>query len=266
MKGKKYEYFWKKQYLRGGGTFGLASAFHACKKNKKCYNGDVLHRKSFAFTLAEVLITLGIIGVVAAMTIPSLVTKYQKKVLETQFKKAYSVLLNANIMMREDYPSIYEDIMSSDSNVSDKFSEHLDRLIKYIPHSTMCTSHYLKCGGGNGKQYRNFPNTGNIHIDPDSLTTKSIMTNSGILIFMGPWGERGYHVDTNGPDKGPNRAGYDFFSFSIDKNNRVVPYSRIGGCEVPDNGAVYQGFTCAQYAVSNTCESDPSKTYWDCLP
>ena len=39
--------------------------------------------KKCAFTLAEVLITLGIIGVVAAITIPSLVTNYQKHVVET---------------------------------------------------------------------------------------------------------------------------------------------------------------------------------------
>lgn len=36
-------------------------------------------KKNLGFTLAEVLITLGIIGVVAAMTIPMLITNYQKK-------------------------------------------------------------------------------------------------------------------------------------------------------------------------------------------
>ena len=52
--------------------------------------------KSFsAFTLAEVLITLAIIGVVAAVTIPSLVNKYQERVKITKLKKAYSVLMNA---------------------------------------------------------------------------------------------------------------------------------------------------------------------------
>ncbi len=40
-----------------------------------------------AFTLAEVLITLGIIGVVAAMTLPSLVGNYKKKVTVTRLKK-----------------------------------------------------------------------------------------------------------------------------------------------------------------------------------
>lgn len=43
-----------------------------------------------AFTLAEVLITLGIIGVVAAMTLPTLVGEYQKKQCDT----AKEILLN----------------------------------------------------------------------------------------------------------------------------------------------------------------------------
>lgn len=37
--------------------------------------------KNYGFTLAEVLITLGIIGIVAAMTLPAIVSKYQEKVL-----------------------------------------------------------------------------------------------------------------------------------------------------------------------------------------
>lgn len=47
------------------------------------------------FTLAEVLITLGIIGVVAAMTIPSLIADYRKDVTETRLKKFYSIMNQA---------------------------------------------------------------------------------------------------------------------------------------------------------------------------
>ena len=43
-----------------------------------------------AFTLAEVLITLGIIGIVAAMTMPALIENHQSSVLQQRFKKAYS--------------------------------------------------------------------------------------------------------------------------------------------------------------------------------
>lgn len=54
----------------------------------KNYN---LYMKNYSskegFTLAEVLITLGIIGIVAALTIPTLVAKFQEKALVSQFKK-----------------------------------------------------------------------------------------------------------------------------------------------------------------------------------
>lgn len=47
------------------------------------------------FTLAEVLITLGIIGVVAAMTIPNLISTYRKKQIEVQAKVTYSTIQQA---------------------------------------------------------------------------------------------------------------------------------------------------------------------------
>ena len=50
-------------------------------KNNKMY---------FGFTLAEVLITLGIIGVVAAITIPALINNYRAAKLKSQFLKSYS--------------------------------------------------------------------------------------------------------------------------------------------------------------------------------
>ena len=47
------------------------------------------------FTLAEVLVTLGIIGIVAAMTLPALIQNYQKTVIKNQFKKSYNIAQNA---------------------------------------------------------------------------------------------------------------------------------------------------------------------------
>ena len=56
-----------------------------------------------AFTLAEVLITLGIIGVVAAITLPSLTAKYQKQLMINQLKTAYSILSNALTLAKKDH-------------------------------------------------------------------------------------------------------------------------------------------------------------------
>ena len=48
-----------------------------------------------AFTLAEILITLGVIGIVAAITMPTLIQNHKKKVAVTQLKATYSILSQA---------------------------------------------------------------------------------------------------------------------------------------------------------------------------
>ena len=60
-------------------------------------------KKRNAFTLAEVLITLGIIGIVAAMTMPTLIEKHQKKVTATRLKEAYSILSQVTLLAQKDY-------------------------------------------------------------------------------------------------------------------------------------------------------------------
>ena len=49
--------------------------------------------KRTAYNLDEVLITIGIIGVVAAITISGLIKKYQEYVLHNQLKRCYSVFV-----------------------------------------------------------------------------------------------------------------------------------------------------------------------------
>jgi prepilin-type N-terminal cleavage/methylation domain-containing protein len=73
--------------------------------------------KKAAFTLAEVLITLGIIGIVAAMTIPTLMGNYQKKATETRLKATYSILANAVRLVEEEYGTGY-DMTEGLSNLS----------------------------------------------------------------------------------------------------------------------------------------------------
>ncbi len=59
--------------------------------------------RKFGFTLAEILVTLAVIGIVAAMTIPNLVQSYKKKVVETKLAKFYSIMNNAIKLAEVDY-------------------------------------------------------------------------------------------------------------------------------------------------------------------
>lgn len=63
----------------------------------------IINRLFFAFTLSEVLIVLGIIGIVAAMTIPSLIKNIQNTDLSTQIKKNRSILSNTLNSAINDY-------------------------------------------------------------------------------------------------------------------------------------------------------------------
>lgn len=53
------------------------------------------YKKKCAFTMAEILITLGVIGVIAALTIPNLARKWEERAIISKYKKMYATLANA---------------------------------------------------------------------------------------------------------------------------------------------------------------------------
>ena len=73
-------------------------------------------KKRFGFTLAEVLITLGIIGVVAAMTIPTLIQNTSSTKFSAQFKKTLATLNNAAEMAQAHYDASFSTITQTCTN------------------------------------------------------------------------------------------------------------------------------------------------------
>lgn len=94
-----------------------------------------------AFTLAEVLITIGIIGVVAAMTIPNLITKYQKKQTVAKLQKSISVLNQAyKLSLAEEGDPDIDDILNLP--IEKYFSIYW---APYLKQGTYCKT-YKDCG------------------------------------------------------------------------------------------------------------------------
>ena len=123
----------------------------------QCLRPHLPHR--VAFTLAEVLITLGIIGVVAAMTLPTLIAKYQERVLVTSAKKGYSILLNAlnKWNANNDITGEYVTFFTSgeDSDLNKEFSKLLNSINVCVSTSEV----EKKCGGSYDiKQYKKLNN------------------------------------------------------------------------------------------------------------
>ena len=90
----------------------------------------LLTKKKAAFTLAEVLITLGIIGVVAAMTLPAVITNVQKKVVENQLKVFNTTINNAFRMAQVEHGGKFDDWIPSYYSYS--FAEMREWLGEYL--------------------------------------------------------------------------------------------------------------------------------------
>ena len=78
-------------------VYSLFSTHHLFIHPDKVFSRFTSHfsLKSAAFTLAEVLVTLGIIGVVSAMTVPTLMQNYQRQSYVTQLHKTYNEFTQA---------------------------------------------------------------------------------------------------------------------------------------------------------------------------
>ena len=97
-----------------------------------------------AFTLAEVLITLMIIGIVAALTIPSVISNYQQQEFKTGLKKAVSVLneaIQTNIIQEGKTPYEIQDYQSIDGGLAGYLSKHMS-VIKDVNSSVYIATCY----------------------------------------------------------------------------------------------------------------------------
>jgi len=101
--------------------------------------------KRAAFTLAEVLITLAIIGVVATLTIPNLVANYEKRVTEVRLQKAYASLSQLLRLAQVDHGPVknWDLNLSSDAAENTKlFAESY--ILPYLKGVSYCDEGYTE--------------------------------------------------------------------------------------------------------------------------
>lgn len=204
--------------------------------------------KNSGFTLSEVLITLGIIGIVAAMTIPTLVQNHNKKVLALKLKTTYTILNNAlkmSIAENGDFENWGLELEPDSFEYVEKYWKPYLKIIKtcrtskecnykvqdpwYCRNSkkqAMCASYWYK-----------------------GMTTAYVLANGTQVVFAVRDGynqfvsEKRIYVDINGPDN-PNEYGKDFFSF-----------------RVTDNGVVPTGYSKSLNELNTNCSKDNYKWY-----
>lgn len=171
------------------------------------------------FTLAEVLITLGIIGIVAALTIPTLLNKSEDMQEIAQLKKSFSTLSHAyqSAIANEGALSTWCPY-STDAAATSCVA---DILQKYLKVTKRCDFADVSCLPSNG--YKKLANS--VTYDDmfnSSVIYQKLMLIDGSSVYISAVTNASYngiyylslYMDTNGL-KGPNRWGYDLFWFLV---------------------------------------------------
>lgn len=202
-----------------------------------------------AFTLAEVLITLGVIGIVSAITMPALISNHQEKVLLNQLQVAYNLVLNATSRMLDDGQGIT--VKQFGATAEQRFLVYQDKLQNYLKVVKVCEVN-ISLGGNacNPMKVSKFnENSNKFQVDNYNTVTRLktfVLANGMKILFKGGYGNCAlnsdftydnsydghgggtygwacgdFYVDVNG-NKGPNTVGKDIFLFWLVQDG-IIP-------------------------------------------
>lgn len=226
----------------------------------------VTHYKCKAFTLAEVLITLAIIGVVAALTIPTVISNYQERQTITALKKFYTEVSQAyaRAQVNNATPDTWDWGVGGSSADADKI---IDILAPYLKITK-------RCGSSSGCFSPNTYKTLNKNVDwwgPSGGTYASAQLANGLAFWVYTQGGKcttkmgntkelssicgNIGVDLNGFKK-PNQLGRDTFYFFFTKYN-VIPMGTKDDTTIvlsthcrTSSQNTQNGYACAAWIIS----------------
>ena len=196
-------------------------------KNKKI----TIQKKNKCFTIAETLITLVIIGVVAALTVPNMIIRHQKEETVTRIKKAYSSLSQAiNRSITDNGPIETWDFGDHTAEGTINFLNQY-----FIPYLNIMKEPTSTDGGWNTEY---FSLNGNRNVYGNNQVRFYLSDGTSVTTVI--WRESdtrihtvSFRIDING-DKKPNKSGRDLFSVGL------YPF---------DNDNIHKGKLYPPYAV-----------------
>lgn len=262
---KRFRVHILKSFSGGGLSFANVSSYSLLAK----FEGRDF-RKQVAFTLAEVLITLGIIGVVAAITIPSLIANYQKKVWVTQLKKDVNIAQNSikkflasEEVEKIEHSSLVEYLGDTAHNGTMSVDYHFDKLPLNKIKTAKTNFVSVDEGYGDDAKERDmtFLADGSCLLLPGTLPGWHFQwdnnnTKNNTFNFL---------VDVN-CSKGPNEPGKDQFRFELDSYGKLIVNNvddEVTQDEVDGINAICQKYpeACKEEFGSSTVDKDSLNAY-----
>lgn len=204
-----------------------------------------------AFTLAEILVTLGIIGVVSAMTMPTLIQSHQRKTYVTQLHKVYNEFQQALFQYQTDKNviNLKEAGLNSQANINDFVSKYFKIVLTCSNSLTPCfldQSSYRKISGA---AVNNAYTVTNSYVLASGASVRFLYSVSGDKIGN-------IMVDVNGT-KGPNIVGRDLFTIAVYKNGVLDDSGTSAPLSEAERNTIYTS-ACAS-------NSGTSEGVWGCF-
>ena len=207
-----------------------------------------------AFTLAEVLITLAIVGVIAALTVPSLLNKTNDRETVAQLQKVYSSLASAtNSIIAEEGPVNTWNWAEAGFGMDEIVSNYK----KYMDFSKSCGLNINTCYYENN--WKSLNNNSYFHHFSGGNSYYNILKDGTFVKFSK--GDSTYCTTSNSPmtvivnlngNKPPNKVGRDVFLFFLtNEKGLIAPNKNVdSNCQVSSSGASCAGKVLQDGAIN----------------
>ena len=256
-------------------TVGEAHIKYAFHATHSTHITHFTYAKRAAFTLAEVLITLAIIGIVAAMTIPTLIAKYQEKVMVTKVKQGHSILMNAIQLYMVQNNCINASCLFDTKKTSEQVAAELGKVIKEAKlckagdDDKFCQRYYYKgnkpikvdgvYGAGDS-----LLGTGRIYL-PNGISFQFVQKSQcPSIVSNSVRDENGFVIDTvesvsdtcayiymdvNNVEE-PNQFGADMYRYNAKFSGKVEPMNQ----KLLNNALIYNKLEYTPYNIGDPVE------------
>ena len=194
--------------------------------------------KKNGFTMAEVLITMAILGVIAAMTMPALMSNINSSTWLSGLKNSVSIVNNgfAQMLALENADTLDDtklwgeiitaDVNASNNDVKEEMAKYfkVDKMTTGVPSSTPVYTLQMAASSTMDQTVRFYlanSSTLNIVFHKSSLNAEcnAIKSSGGNLCEN----YADIYIDVNG-DKRPNVFGHDIFKFYLSREGKIYPY------------------------------------------
>lgn len=228
-------------------------------------------KKTVAFTLAETLIVMGVIGIVATLTIPSLTNSTNNKDIVAKVRKAHSNLEDAFGRMIAEYGETNEWSSFDTNTVGDRLisSMKLTKNCK-VQNSGNCFSASSNYYNTKGEKKENIHSSADVYkflmasgfsvgilVDnatcTQDVTSKNAMAPSDLKQVCGI-----ALVDIDGPSKGKHKHGTDLFEFYITRHGFYpvgfdgdTTFKYIDNCTITGANVTSDSQSCTAWIVNN---------------